>query len=171
MNEITITGNIVYTPQLRSAGTQRYTRFRLAHNHSYRDAETGAWRDNGTTFIEVTCWRNLAENVCASLGRGSPVIVTGRLRSWERDIEGAEGKTEHRTYFEIEASNVGPDLLRGSTRAVDRRTEQVSRQEDAAIAEALGVPSGSPFEPAPGALVPADPATDVPTPDEQVPAA
>ena len=155
MNEITITGNIVFSPQLRTAGTSQYTRFRLAHNHSYRDSETGEWKDNGTTFIEVSCWRRLAENVCDSLGMGSPVIVTGRLRSRERDVEVEGGRTERRTYFEIEASNVGPDLVRGSTRSADRRTEQVHRQEEAAVSEALGETSGSPFEPAPGEQAPA----------------
>lgn len=164
MNEITITGNIVYTPQLRNSGTLSYTRFRLAHNHSYRDTETGEWKDNGATFIEVSCWRRLAENVCDSLGKGSPVIVTGRLRSRERDIEVDGGRTERRTFFEIEASNVGPDLLRGATRAVDRRTAPVARQEDVAVSEALGTPSGSPFEPVPGEPMPGEPMPEIDAP-------
>ena len=161
MNEITITGNIVYPPKLRNSGTLSYTRFRLAHNHSYRDGETGEWKDNGATFIEVSCWRRLAENVCDSLGKGSPVIVTGRLRSRERDIEVEGGRTERRTFFEIEATNVGPDLVRGATRAVDRRSEPVARQEDVAVSEALSTISGSPFEPVPGE----------PMPETEVPAA
>ncbi|MEK9736650.1 MAG: single-stranded DNA-binding protein, partial [Candidatus Nanopelagicales bacterium] len=119
------------------------------------------WKDNGATFIEVSCWRRLAENVCDSLGKGSPVIVTGRLRSRERDIEVEGGRTERRTFFEIEATNVGPDLMRCATRAVDRRTEPVARQEDIAVSEALGIPSGSPFEPVPGE----------PMPETEVPAA
>jgi len=89
------------------------TKFRLAHNHSYRDAGTGEWIDNGTTYIDVTCWRNLAQNVVDSLDKGSAVIVTGRLRSKEREIEVEEGRKERRVYFEIEAANVGPDLVRG----------------------------------------------------------
>lgn len=152
MNEITITGNLVNSPILRKIGTQRVTNFRLAHNHSYREAATGDWIDAGTTFIDVSCWRSLAENVSESIGKGSAVIVTGRLKSKERTYE-VEGREEKRTYFEIEATAIGPDLSRGATLAVDVKRESVVRQEDAAIAEALG--GSNPFDPAPGVEVPA----------------
>lgn len=155
MNEITITGNLVNTPVLRTYGTQDFTKFRLAHNHSYRDAGTGDWIDRGTTFIEVTCWRKLAVNVSESIGKGSAVIVTGRLKSneWEKEVD---GHTEKRTSFEIEAISVGPDLSRGATQAAHVKREAVVRQEESAVAEALAtVPSGSPFEPVPGEVFPA----------------
>lgn len=155
MNEITITGNLVNAPVLRIYGTQRVTKFRLAHNHSYRDAGTGDWVDGDTTYIDVSCWRNLAVNVSESIGKGSAVIVTGRLKSKERSYE-VDGREEKRTFFEIEAQAVGPDLTRGATQAVDVKREAVERQEGVAIAEALAVAaSGSPFEPVPGTEYPA----------------
>ena len=161
MNEITITGNLVNAPVLRTYGTQQMTKFRLAHNHSYRDAGTGDWIDKGTTFIEVSCWRKLAVNVCDSIGKGSAVVVTGRLTSneWEKEVD---GRVEKRTSFEIEATAIGPDLSRGATQAVDRKRAAVERQEESAVAEAVSVmatgthfPSGSPFEPVPGEEYPA----------------
>ena len=149
MNEITITGNLVYSPTLRRYGTQCFARFRLAHNHSYRDAATGDWTDNGTTFIDVSCWRSLAEHVCESLGKGSPVIVTGRLRAreWEKEVD---GHMEKRTSFEIEATTIGPDLSRGSTQALLVRGEAVQRQEEAAVADAMGVAAGLNQDPSDG---------------------
>lgn len=155
MNEITITGNLVTTPVLRTYATQDFTKFRLAHNHSYRDASTGDWIDRGTTFIDVTCWRKLAVNVCESIGKGSAVIITGRLKSseWEKEVD---GRTEKRTSFEIEATTIGPDLSRGATQAQNLKHEAVVRQEESAVAEALAsVASGSPFEPVPGEVYPA----------------
>lgn len=155
MNEITITGNLVNAPVLRTYGTQDFTKFRLAHNHSYRDAGTGDWIDRGTTFIEVTCWRKLAVNVCESIGKGSAVIVTGRLKSneWEKEVD---GRTEKRTSFEIEATSIGPDLSRGATQARILKHEPVVRQEESAVAEAMAaVDNRSPFEPAPGEVYPA----------------
>ena len=161
MNEITITGNLVNSPVLRTYGTQQVTRFRLAHNHSYRDPGTGDWIDKGTTFIEVSCWRSLAVNVTESIGKGSAVIVSGRLRSneWEKEVD---GRIEKRTSFEIEATAIGPDLSRGATQAALIKSEAVERQEESALAEALSVvatgshvPSGSPFEPVPGEEYPA----------------
>lgn len=155
MNEITITGNLVNSPVLRMVRTQAVAKFRLAHNHSYRDASTGDWIDGGTTYIDVSCWRSLAENVCESIGKGSAVIVTGRLKS--RDVEyTVDGREERRTFFEIEAKAVGPDLSRGATQAIDIKRTAVERQEEAAVAEALTVvANASPFEPAPGEEYPA----------------
>ncbi|MGI9196118.1 MAG: hypothetical protein ACR2KE_01500, partial [Candidatus Nanopelagicales bacterium] len=49
-----------------------------------------------------------------------------------------EGESEKRTFFEIEATTVGPDLMRGATRAMDLKREGVQRQEDRAVEEALG---------------------------------
>ena len=155
MNEITITGNLVNSPVLRTYGRQHVTKFRLAHNHSYRDAGTGDWVDAGTTFIDVSCWRALAVNVSESIGKGSAVIVTGRLKANERSFE-VDGRVEKRTFFEIEAQAIGPDLTRGATQAVDVRGEAVERQEEVAVTEALSViANGSPFEPAPGEEYPA----------------
>jgi single-strand DNA-binding protein len=172
MNEITITGNLVNSPVLRIYGTQQVTKFRLAHTHSYRDPRTGDWTDKGTTFIDVTCWRNLAVNVSESVGKGSAVIVTGRLRSneWEKDVD---GRKEKRTSFEIEATAVGPDLSRGTTQATDVKRPAVQAQEYRAVDEALGSASAggtavdaSPFDPSPLVPQPYEP-----TPGEQVPAA
>jgi single-strand DNA-binding protein len=156
MNEITITGNLVNAPVLRVYGTQQVTKFRLAHNHSYRDASTGEWMDKGTTFIDVTCWRNLAANVAESLGKGSAVVVTGRLKSREWDKE-VDGRIEKRTSFEIEAQAIGPDLSRGATQAIDIKREAVQQQEERALEEVqAAVASGSPFEPAPFEPVPGE---------------
>ena len=177
MNEITITGNLVNTPVLRTHGTLQFAKFRLAHNHAYRDASTGEWMDRGTTFIEVTCWRSLAVNVCDSIGKGSAVIVTGRLKSseWDREVD---GRVEKRTSFEIEATNVGPDLVRGTTQATDVKRPAVQAQEHRAVDEALGsVATGtadvdaSPFDPSPLVPEPYGDAPYEPRPGERLPAA
>jgi single-strand DNA-binding protein len=63
--------------------------------------------DGQPSFMAVTCWRRLAENVASSLRRGDPVIVTGRLRS--RTVKRNERLV---TSVEIEAVSVGPDLSR-----------------------------------------------------------
>ena len=174
MNEITITGNLVNSPVLRTYGRQHVTKFRLAHNHSYRDASTGDWVDAGTTFIDVSCWRALAVNVSESIGKGSAVIVTGRLKANERSFE-VDGRVEKRTFFEIEAQAIGPDLTRGATQAVDVRGEAVERQEEAALAEVAAVVDGaSPFapaEPTPFDSAPLEPTPFEPAPGTQYPAA
>jgi len=149
MNEITITGNLVNDPILRTVSTQVVAKFRIAHNHRYRDQQSGEWTDGGTTYIDVSCWRSLAENVGFSLGKGSAVIVTGRLRSKERTLEVA-GSSEKRTFYEIEATTVGPDLSRGATQAVDLKREAAERQEQHAVDGALAaLDPWAPREPQP----------------------
>lgn len=170
MNEITITGNLVNAPVLRVYGTQQVTKFRLAHNHSYRDSGTGDWVDAGTTYIDVSCWRTLAANVSESIGKGSAVIVTGRLKSREVDYT-VDGREAKRTFFEIEALAIGPDLTRGATQALHIKSAAVERQEEAALAEVRAVASGSPFEPAPFEPAPFEPAPFEPAPGTEYPAA
>jgi single-strand DNA-binding protein len=64
------------------------------------------WTDGETSFFRVNCWRQLAENVTETLGKGARAVVIGRLRlrSWETD----DG--EQRSLVEVEAEEVAPSL-------------------------------------------------------------
>jgi len=84
-------------------------KLRIAYTARRHNRETGEWTDGATTFVNVQCWRQLADNVTMSLRKGEPVLVMGRLRI--RSYNDAEGKS--RTAVEVEASSVGHDLTRG----------------------------------------------------------
>lgn len=105
-NSITIVGNITRDPELRftPAGVPN-AQFGVAVNRSWRNTQTQEWEE-ATSFIDVVCWRDLADNVSVSLTKGSRVIVTGRLeqRSWETQ----DG--EKRSKVEIVADEVGASL-------------------------------------------------------------
>ena len=84
-NSITIAGNITRDPEMRyTANGRSTTTFGVAVNRSWRNQQTNEWEER-TSFFNVVCWRQLAENVAASLRKGTRVVVTGRLeqRSWE----------------------------------------------------------------------------------------
>ena len=83
--------------------------FRLASTPRVQRGD--GWVDGETTWITVKAFRTLAEHVAHSLRRGDPVIVIGRLRTavWVRD-----GVTHER--LELDASTVGHDLRRGTSR-------------------------------------------------------
>jgi single-strand DNA-binding protein len=89
----------------------------VAVNRCWQDKATQEWQE-ATSFFDVVCWRDLAENVALSLSKGMRVVVTGRIeqRSWETD----EG--EHRSKVEIVADEIGASL-RFATADV-RRTER-----------------------------------------------
>ena len=89
-----------YTP----SGVSKVS-FGVAVNRSWRNQQTQEW-DEQTSFFNVVAWRQLAENVGASLAKGSRVVVTGRLeqRSWETE------QGEKRSIVEIVADDVSASL-------------------------------------------------------------
>ncbi|MCH8613414.1 single-stranded DNA-binding protein [Arsenicicoccus dermatophilus] len=102
---VTVTGNLLADPELRITKTgDQFASFRLACTERRRD-RNGVWGDGHTNIVRVTCFRTLAQNVMGSLGSGSRVVVTGRLRiaTWE---------TEERrgTSVEIDAHAIGAEL-------------------------------------------------------------
>lgn len=105
-NTITVVGNLTRDPELRytPSGAPKAS-FGMAVNRRWQNRNTQEWEE-ATSFFNVVCWRDMAENVAESLPKGARVVVTGRLeqRSWETD----EG--ERRSVVEIVADEVGPSL-------------------------------------------------------------
>ena len=111
-NTVTVVGNITRDPELRfTPGGAPVASFGLAWNRRDQNGE------DVTSFFDVTCWRDLAENVAESLSKGARVVVYGRLehRSWENQ----EG--ERRSKVEIIADEVAPSL-RWATAEVTKNT-------------------------------------------------
>ena len=106
LNSITVVGNITRDPEMRftPSGVSKVT-FGVAVNRSWRNQQSNEWEEQ-TSFFNVVCWRELADNVGASLKKGTRVVVTGRLeqRSWETE------QGEKRSVIEIVADEVGPSL-------------------------------------------------------------
>ena len=105
-NSTTVTGNLTREPEIR------YTReghasvlLGVAVDRRWQDRETKEWEE-ATSFFDVICWRELAENAAVSLAKGMRVMVTGRLeqRTWETD------QGERRSKVEIVADEIGPSL-------------------------------------------------------------
>ena len=69
-----------YTP-----GGTAVTDIGLAVNDR-RKSQSGEWVEE-TTFVDVTLWGRTAEVASEYLGKGSPILVEGRLKldSWETD--------------------------------------------------------------------------------------
>ena len=121
-NSTTITGNLTREPEIRyTKEGQATTQLGVAVNRRWQDRTTQEWQE-ATSFFDVVCWRDLAENVALSLTKGMRVVVTGRIeqRSWETD----DG--EHRSKVEIVADEIGPSL-RFATADVQRTRRQGSR--------------------------------------------
>ena len=102
----TITGNLTRDPEIRyTRDGQAMTSLSVATNHRFTARGSDEWQET-TSYIDVACWRDLAENVALSLTKGTRVIVTGRLeqRTWTTD----DG--EHRSHLELVADDLGASL-------------------------------------------------------------
>jgi single-strand DNA-binding protein len=114
-NSVTIIGNVTRDPEIRyTQGGQANASFGVAVNRRWQNRQTNEWEER-TSFLNVVCWREMAENVAESIGKGSRVIVTGRLeqRSWETE------NGDKRSVVEIVADEIGPSL-RWATATVNR---------------------------------------------------
>jgi single-strand DNA-binding protein len=137
MNEtpITMVGTLVKSGETRRVGEDQalVLNLRVASNERRFDKATQRWVDGESLYLPVNCWRHLAENA-ASLVKGDPVIVRGRLRT----REWTTGDGERRSVVELEASAIGPDLARCTVGDVRR-----PRREEPAPVE----PEGDEAEP------------------------
>jgi single-strand DNA-binding protein len=134
--QVTVVGNLVAEPRLAlTKDGQPVASFRLASTPRRFDRVTGEWKDGDTLFTSVTCWRALAENVSASLKKGSSVIVLGRLSV--RPYETKDG--DKRQSVDIDAIAVGPELGRVIT-LIKRAERAVPAAQDARLA---GEPAGT----------------------------
>jgi single-strand DNA-binding protein len=133
MNEtaITLAGNLVADPELRYTATGvPVANFRVASTARFKGPE--GWQDGDTLFLTVNAWRDLAEHVAESAGKGTRVIVTGRIR--QRTYEPKDGGTV--TVTEVEATDVGVSL--------QRATVKVTKAERVTSSAGNGQPDGEP---------------------------
>jgi single-strand DNA-binding protein len=105
-NTVTIVGNCTRDPELRfTPSGQAVANFGVAVNRRWQNRQTQEWEE-ATSFFDVSCWQQLAENVAESVQKGTRVVITGRLdqRSWETQ----DG--DKRSKIEIVADDVAPSL-------------------------------------------------------------
>ena len=100
-NTVTVVGNVTRDPELRFAQSgMAIASFGVAWNRRRQDQE------DDVSFFDVTCFRQLAENVAESIRKGARVVIYGTLqqRSWETDAG------DRRSKVEILADDVAPSL-------------------------------------------------------------
>jgi single-strand DNA-binding protein len=157
----TVVGNVITdVKQRRIADGTRVASFRMASNERRFDKETQQWVNGDSLFVTVSCWRKLALGVGASLMKGDPVMVTGRLFTRGYEVEG-----QKRSVTELEAVAVGPDLSR-CVADVSRARRQATEDAPAELSMVDEIPDSAE---APSAGGPVDADGRIPTTATAVP--
>jgi single-strand DNA-binding protein len=121
--QATVTGTVVTDVTTRTTALGHLvSSFRVAVNPRKFDRATSSWIDQESSYFAVSCWRQMGENAAASLRKGDPVVVTGKLRIRQWEEAGKQG-----TSVELEASAIGHDLARGvSSFERHRKTTEIA---------------------------------------------
>jgi single-strand DNA-binding protein len=109
--QISVVGYVASEPEYVQVGQDGIPKLtmRVAWTTRRREPATGQWVDANTSFVRVTCWRRLADNLSTCLRKGDPVLLRGRLDV--RPFLGKDG--QRRISVDVDANTLGHDLSRG----------------------------------------------------------
>lgn len=140
-NFTVLVGNLTDDPTLRYTdnGTA-VVNFRLAVTSRVKD-ENGGWRNGETTFVPVTVWRDMADNVADSLHKGDRAVVTGRLRTRTWTTEAGE----QRSITELTAEEVAPSLRFCTVKGLHKPNRDRTPRRDTPARDAPAVGDDVPF--------------------------
>jgi len=133
---VMMAGHVVAAPRLgHTSSGQPFAKVRIGVTPRRPDRE-GEWHDIASSYFTVNCWRRMATNASASLRKGDPVIVWGKLKS--RTWVDANGQ-RHRI-IDIEADTICHDTSMGWTHFLRGRTpgsesDETARRDLAAAEE------------------------------------
>ena len=100
-NKTVLIGNLCKDVEVRTVGAASVAHIRLAINESF--ISKSGEKVERTVFFDVEAWDKLAENCAKMIGKGSSVLVEGRLQMDEWDDKDTGKK---RTKIKIRADRV-----------------------------------------------------------------
>ena len=124
MAQITIVGNLVDAPRLFTKGKTPRAVFTVAENERPREDE----EEGRSHFLQCTAWGTLAENLAASLDKGTRVVAAGRVNTYKKDVE-IDGDEVALTMTSFTVTAIGPDL-RWAEADVTKVKPAAGRDED-----------------------------------------
>lgn len=149
-SNLSFTGRLGADPQIQTgaSGLVR-AQFRVA-------VDSGPKDNKKTTWVPVTAFDSLGENVAASLTKGMMVNVTGRFDSYEKPVM-IDGAEVNLTMLTVVANSASPDLRFASaavTKNEFRGDSNGGAPAQAAAAPAAAAPAAAPAAAAPAAAAP-----------------
>lgn len=106
-NHYTILGNVVAEPETRFLnGGAQVTEIRVGS--TARKKQGNEWVDEGTTWVTVSAWGKLSEQVSKNIHKGAQVLVQGALRTQEFKTKAGEDASK----LVMNADEIGISLRR-----------------------------------------------------------
>ena len=75
MNKVILVGRLTTKPELSSKEKTTYTKFSVAVQKNYKDAQG----NKGVDFINIIAWGKNAENITTYLDKGSLICIEGSI--------------------------------------------------------------------------------------------
>lgn len=121
LNKVFLAGNLTRDPEVRHIPSgSAVCDLRMAINRRFRDQNDKDREE--VVYVSVTVWGRQAENCGQYLGKGSPVLVEGRLKldEWEKDGQKQSrlGVVGERVQF-LSGRGAGANASGGGTREWD----------------------------------------------------
>jgi single-strand DNA-binding protein len=155
---IHIVGNMTADAELRyTQSGLPVAGFTVAVNDRKFNRTTNEWEDGDTTFVRCSVWREMAEQVAASLTKGTRVMVSGKLTLQE--FEKKEGGTG--AALEMQVDEIGPSLRYATAQVTKAAPRQGGAPQQGGMPQGYGqqqpprggqpqVPQGWPAQPQQG---------------------
>lgn len=124
---ITVIGNLTADPEIKFTDSgQALAKFTIASTPRTFDRAANQWKDGTSTFFRCAAWRSLAEHVAESLGKGSRVVLSGRIR--QHNWQTPEG--ENRSMLAVEVDEIGASLRFTTVQINGKRTGGTAPSSD-----------------------------------------
>ena len=119
INTVTISGNLTRDPELRNLPSgNSVCNLRIAHNERFKGSD-GEWADR-PQYFDVTVWSGLGEYLAKNLTQGEKVVVSGRLKWREFEVDGNK-----RQAVDINADSVVPVRRSNDAPAPDAGSDDI----------------------------------------------
>jgi single-strand DNA-binding protein len=125
-------------PNLRFAPSGTAVCSMRAVASSRKKDESGEWKDDKTTWVDLVGFRKLAENMAESFQKGDLVTVTGKLQveDWE-DNEGNKRKSVN-----VMVDTIGMSVAFNAARSIKSERRETTGSSDGGDPWATPAPSG-----------------------------
>lgn len=113
--QVTVIGNLTAEPEIKTTKTgSSVLKVGVAVNRRWKNKQD-EWEEE-VSFFDVNAWGELADNVAASLSKGSKVIITGRLeqQSWDNK----EGQKQSKVV--LVADDIGVSLRKAQIQGISK---------------------------------------------------